>query len=116
MDAVYTGPLSVEEESFNLVTERLTLRDEGVAFTLTGRDKNYGEFSIEGVAPLSEHGFYFASKLDVNYLAYKDGEDTASVKFTVVKQTPPGQKCKVEGEWVEAHESWPFNGDLVLMV
>lgn len=106
----YSGEFDVEDGGFVLDADRLIVRDEEVAFMLSGSDK-WGNFRIEGVARRTEQGTFFAPNLRLLYPQYASN-DLASIQFDEVNQTAQKTRCHVRGVWKQYGDTWLFSGIL----
>ena len=106
----YSGELEVEDGGFVLDAERLIVRDNEVAFMLSGSDE-WGDFRIEGVAKQTEQGYFISSNLRLVYLKYVS-KDLATIQFDEVYQTAQKVRCRVKGIWKQYGDTWTFSGNL----
>lgn len=105
---VYQGTFDGE---FELEAKQFIIRDnDEIAFLLNGSDE-WGAFSIEGVAKKTEHGFYMAPLLKLEYPQY-NSDDKASIKIDYVEFTPKKNRCRVNLTWIQSDESYPLSGSL----
>ena len=113
----YQGRLSVEDDAFELRANRFIVRARDadrteiheVAFELRGPDDG-DAFSVDGAARSVSDGRYVSAPLQVRWDNHP-AVDEAVVVLTRVKETRRG--CKVEGEWREYSDCYPFSGRLV---
>ena len=105
----YAGEVDVEGGEFILEMDTFILRDREISFSGSGVDED-SSFSVEGVAKLTEDGFYEAPQLSVNYKNYT-GEHNVNIRINV-EETPGKRKCKVSGFWIENGIEWELKGDL----
>jgi hypothetical protein len=110
----FTGRLSVEGGAFTLEAERLIPREHEIAFTLVGKDE-FGKFRLEGIAHLSDHGFFVAPKCPLIYPDYdrSDYEEFATIRIDTAKCSKAGHFCKISGVWKQiGDDEWTFDGSL----
>jgi hypothetical protein len=108
MSNVYSGVIEVEDGGFDLKANRLILRENQVAFDFSGSDE-WGAFNIQGIAKMTESGFYMAPKLELIYPQYVN-KDSASIKITAIDTATVSGKCKLRGSWLQANKEWRFSG------
>jgi hypothetical protein len=107
----FAGELTVEGDYyFELTADRLVVRDDAVAFSFVGRDE-YGDFTVDGVAPSDGMGAFVSPRVPVRYKGYERA-DEASFRLTQVELTPKSARCAVEGFWFQYKRSWAFSGEL----
>jgi len=106
----FVGDLDVEDADFTLRADRLIVRSSEIAFHLSGRDE-YGEFHIDGVAPLSKDGGFSSPELRLVYPGY-EGRDHANILFNRVHMSPKSRRCEIEGVWLQYGDTWKFSGNL----
>ncbi|MEE9303642.1 MAG: hypothetical protein V3U84_07625 [Thiotrichaceae bacterium] len=103
---VYSGAFIVEDDVFRLSAVRLIVREDELAFQLTGRDDGYGDFTTDGIAERTEQGFFMASENELRYVSYPLEEgDKVSIKFDVVEPSKDSRICRIEALWVENGEA-----------
>jgi hypothetical protein len=113
MPKYYSGVIEVEDNSFDLRADRFIPRKNEIALSFTGHD-NLGKFKIDGIAKLTEHGFYIGPKLK---LIYEDSNlaetlDTASIRIDHIKYDNLSSYLKFEGRWVQEDLNWLIKGSL----
>lgn len=92
----YMGDLEVEGAEFSLRADRMIVREDEIAFELSGNCRS-GDFRIDGVAYKQSEGDYVSIPLPVIYIDYPDSGDLAVVNFDKIVQSPKKQVCKVSG-------------------
>lgn len=105
----YVGSLEVEDDGFILHVDRLICREEELAFEFTGRDE-WGVFHIQGIAKLTENGFYMAPHVKLIYDNYVKNDDVASIKFTDAILNL--DVCIIRGLWIQNGDEWAISGEL----
>jgi len=106
----YTGPLETEEAGFILNADIFIIRENEISFVLSGSD-NGEVFRTEGVAKLTEHGFYMAPQLPITCPEYAD-DYTASIKINHIRVIRRESRCSVTGAWIQDNVSYEFRGNL----
>lgn len=108
----YSGDLEVIDGDFSVFADRLIIRDDEIAFSLSGIGEGYGEFSVEGRA-FFNGDIWESSPVAVRYSSFsRKGNGTATIQFMMPTQTPKLNKCSIQGLWKENGETWKFFGKL----
>ena len=105
----YSGTFTVEGDAFLLNAKRLIVRDTEVAFELSGKDEEFGQFTIEGTSRETILGRYESGILSYNYKGAGNSY-LAEIRFSRVDRTLEG--CEIEGEWHEEGGWSRFSGHL----
>lgn len=108
----YSGELEVQGGEFTLDADRLIVRNDGVAFKLSGVDRYFGSFKTTGTALHTTNGTYVANDIKIHYDMFSGDDDYATIQFSVVRQTSKKLRCYIEGKWIEGKDVWTFSGNL----
>lgn len=110
MGNVYCGAIFVENDDFKLEAAKFIVRGDEVAFEFEGKDE-WGRFEVQGVAKLTEHGFFMAPRIDLVYSGSPEKEQS-SIKFYEIDNKADRRKCWVKGVWIQDGDEFPFSGAL----
>ncbi len=130
---VYMGDFEVEGAEFSLQADRMIVRDNEIAFELSGNCR-WSDFNIDGVAYKQAEGGCVSIPLPVTYNGYPGSGDPAAAKcwvyvgspdnsypesgnlavvnFDKIAQSPKKRVCVVSGRWHEDGYTWTFSGKL----
>ena len=109
----YAGHLEVETGDWTLNVISLYFDEfKEIVVTLEGFDED-GKFSCMCRCEWHdvEGGFYFASRIPINYAEYKADSEVISLKFNRVRIDSSGH-CDIEGFWLQGGEEWAIDGKL----
>lgn len=104
----FSGLFEVEPCEFDLVANRLVVRDSEVAFEFSGSDGD-GEFHIEGAVALVTPSSSASTRLPYRYTGWKDTY-FASIAIEYIRITEG--RCQLRARWEQDGESWAFFGEL----
>lgn len=107
---VYSGELEVEGGEFELIADRIVIRESEVAFMFSGI-YNGSQFKVDGIAKSVQFGKWISDAVVVSYTGFRDKE-RALIQFDEISPSPKKLRCKLTGKWEENGEIWPFYGNL----
>ena len=114
----YQGRLTVEDEAFELRAERFIVRTRDaertdileVGFDLGG-PYDGDTYRVDGKARRAPDGRYISGQLPVTWEGFR-GRNPGEAQIVLTRVKPEDRCCKVEGEWRENREVYPFSGCL----
>ena len=114
----YQGRLTVEDEAFELRAERFIVRTRDaertdileVGFDLGG-PYDGDTYRVDGKARRALDGRYISGQLPVTWEGFR-GRNPGEAQIVLTRVKPEDRCCKVEGEWHENREVYPFSGCL----
>ncbi|MDP2486904.1 hypothetical protein [Pseudoalteromonas marina] len=112
-ELTFSGFLEIDSGDWQLDIKSLVIDQYNeVIISVEGKDDD-GMFKCSGRCNWNdaEGGFYFASRLPVEYFDYGPDADYASIKLNVVEINELGE-CIVKGAWVQNSEQWLLEGTL----
>lgn len=107
--AAYSGKLDVDEEGFDLNAVTVIVGPDGVLFNLDGNYADDGKFEVSGRIGWRSSGVSERGEFTIRYKRFSDAY-LVTLQFTEVRVE--GDFCVVRGLWLEAGESWTFEGRL----
>jgi len=109
----YSGHLEVEGGEWVIDVKSLYVDEfKELVISLEGSDED-GRFS--SMCRLNwleeEGGFYFASRVPIDYVNYRPDSETISIKIKTLMIGSMGE-CHIQGSWLQVGEEWAIDGEL----
>lgn len=108
---MYKGRLYYQDEEDHIQVDRFIERADAVSFEMSTTWGNTGTFSVDATAQLVD-GYFTTEPVFA-----RNRHDVVSpvprvIKLQITHRTK--RELTIAGEWIEAGESYPFEGDLKL--